>query len=100
MFLKFMPAPSASVVSSAQMLSRALQAPRRVRISHVLAHPASARCRGRPYRNVRSYAHLVVESVCISTAHSRILGGLGLHFFRFANPQHVVAPYQDLAECA
>jgi hypothetical protein len=51
-------------------------------------------------RNVRSYAHRVFESVCLSTAHSRILCGLGLHFFRLSDPQDVVAPYQDLTESA
>jgi hypothetical protein len=35
-----------------------------------------------------------------STAHFRVFFGLGLHLFRLSDPQNVVAPYQNLAQCA
>ena len=34
-----------------------------------------------------------------STTHGRVLGRLGLNAISLANPQNVVASYQDLAEC-
>jgi hypothetical protein len=37
---------------------------------------------------------------CASTAHGRVLGRFRLHLFGLANPQDVIAPYEDLSERA
>jgi hypothetical protein len=35
---------------------------------------------------------------CASTAHGRVFGRFRLHLFGLADPQDVVAPYEDLSE--
>lgn len=56
-----------------------------------------------PFRDVRNLARLCGRRrpwLCsrASTAHVRVFCCFGLNLLCFANPQHVVAPYEDLAQ--